>query len=198
MKKQFKVISLIAIIALVISFSMVGCTTRGPARPNTPYNNQLNRNLNYTGDGTDINRNMNTDLNNRNINDNTNSVPNQTTPNQTVPFNTTTDQATKIADKVTELKEVKNCTVAISGDTALVGVSTADNVEGKMTTALKDRIDKVVKEADTNIKTVHVTANADLYRRIENVGNGIRTGKPLSGFATEIEELIRRITPTTR
>ncbi len=36
MKKHFKVISLIAILALVISIGMVGCTTRRPAKP-TPY-----------------------------------------------------------------------------------------------------------------------------------------------------------------
>ncbi len=67
-----------------------------------------------------------------------------------------------------------------------------------MTTALKNKIDKAVKEADPNIKHVHVTANPDLYKRIENVGRDIRTGKPLTGLATEIQEIIRRITPTTK
>lgn len=41
LKKQFKVVSLIAILALVISFGLIGCA-RNPARPNTPNNNQLN------------------------------------------------------------------------------------------------------------------------------------------------------------
>lgn len=188
MKKRFKVISLIAILALVISISMVGCTTRRPAKPNTPYNDQLNRNMNYTGNTTDMNRNMNTDLNNRNINENNINTRN----------NLTYDQATKIANKVEELREVKNATVVISGNTALVGISTTDNLEGKMTTNLKNKVEKAVKNTDTNIKNVSVTASPDLYKRIENVGKDIRAGKPLSGFAAEIEEIIRRITPTTR
>lgn len=197
MKKQIRFVSLIVLLALVISFGMIGCA-RNPARPNTPYNNQLNRNMNFAGDRTDLNRNMNNDLNNRNMNDNLiGRAPNSTVPNQ-VPLNTTNDQATRIANRVKELKEVRNATVAISGNQCLVGVTTTDNVEGRMTTSLKDKIDRTVKEADTNITTVHVTASPDLYKRIENIGNGIRDGRPLSGFAAEVEELIRRITPTSR
>lgn len=189
MKKHFKVISLIAILALVISIGMVGCTTRKPAKPNTPYSNQLNRNINYTGDRTDMNRNLNNNLNNRDLTNN-NNINNRNVP--------TSDQATRIANRVTEIKEVKKATVAISGNTCLVGVNTTDNIKGKMTTALKNKIDKAVKESDPNIKHVHVTANPDLYKRIENVGRDIRTGKPLTGLATEIQEIIRRITPTTK
>ncbi len=198
MKKQFKAVSLFVILALVISLGMIGCT-RNPARPNTPYNNQLDRNMNFAGDRTDLNRNMDTDLNNRNINDNIlDRVPNQTVPTPELANDRTSDNATRIANRIEELNEVKNATVAISGSRCLVGVTTTNNVEGNMTTALKDRIDKVVKDEDKNIKTVHVTASPDLYKRIENIGNDVRGGKPLSGFAEEIEELIRRITPTAR
>lgn len=185
MKKHFKVISLIAIIALVISIGMVGCTIRRPAKPSTPYSNQINRTTpRTTPDYTNVPDYM---------------TPGRTTPDYTTtPEPTITDHATRIANKVAELKEVKKATVTISGNTALVGVSTASNVEGKMTTALKDKIVKAVKETDTNITNVHVTANADLYKRIENIGRDIRAGKPLSGFAAEIKEIIRRITPTTK
>lgn len=198
MKKQFKVISLIAILALVISFGLIGCA-RNPARPNTQNDNQLNRNMNFAGDGTDMNRNMGTGLNNRNLTDNIlDRTPNQTAPNRTLTNNRGTDPADKIANKIEELDEIKNVAVAISGNRCLVGVTTTDNVEGNVTTTLKNRIENIVKESDNNIKTVHVTASPDLYSRIENIGNGIREGRPLSGFASEIEEIIRRITPTTR
>ncbi|MFA5525068.1 MAG: YhcN/YlaJ family sporulation lipoprotein [Tissierellales bacterium] len=197
MKKQIKLVSLFALLALVMSFGLIGCA-RNPARPNTPYNNQLDRNMNYAGDRTDLNRNLNNDLNNRNFNnDLIGRAPNSTVPNQ-VPLNATENQATKLANSIENLSEVKQAAVAISGNRCLVGITTTDNVEGRLTDALKNKIDKVVKEADNNIRTVHVTASPDLYSRIENIGNGIRDGRPLSGFATEIEEVIRRITPTSR
>lgn len=187
MKKQFKVISLIAILALVIGIGMVGCA-RNPARPNTPYNNQLNRNMNFTDDGTNMNRNLNNNLNNRNINDN----------NLNNRDNLVSDRSDEIADKVSELKEVNRAAVVISGNTALVGVNITDNVEGNMTNNLKDRIEDVVRATDNNIRNVSVTANADLYSRIENIGKDMRNGRPLSGFAEEIEEILRRINPITR
>jgi len=195
LKKQIKILSFIALVALVISFSLIGCT-RNPARPNTPNDNQYNRNMNFAGDGTNMNKNYRTDMI-RNIDSNLNNTINRE-PNQTVPNNITTDQATRIANKIENLQEVKRAVVTITGNTALVGISTTDNIEGQMTNTLKDKIDKVVKQTDSTIKTVYVTANADLYERIENIGKGIREGRPLSGFAEEIEEIIRRIAPTTK
>lgn len=187
MKKQIKIISLIAIIALVISLGAVGCA-RNPARPNTPYNTQLNRNMNFTGDRTDMNRDLDNNLNNRNITDN--NINNRDI--------VTSDRADKIANKVSDLKEVNRATVVISGNTALVGVNIADNIEGNMTNNLKEKIKDTVKATDKNIRNVSVTANADLYKRIDNIGQDIRNGKPLSGFAAEIEEILRRINPLTR
>lgn len=189
MKKDFKLISLVTVLVLVLSIGIVGCTMRRTEKPNTPYNNSLNnpmqRSTDYSGNITDynnpnLNRNINDNIMDRNINYTEQAVG---------------DNTTKIADKVEDLKEVNRATVVISGNTCLVGVDINDNIEGNMTTSLKNKIDKIVKDTDRNITNVSVTANADLYKRIENMGRDIRAGRPLSGFANEIEEIIRRITP---
>lgn len=195
MKKQFKLLSLITVVALMISLSLIGCA-RNPARLNTPNNNPSNRNLNYAGDNADIYRNTRINMT-RNMDGNINNTIDRNL-NQAVPNNTANDKVTRIANKIEDLKEVKKAVVTVTGNTALVGVSIADNIEGQMTNDLKDKIDRIVKQTDSTIKTVYVTANADLYERIENIGKGIRQGRPLSGFAEEIEEIIRRIAPTTK
>lgn len=179
----------------MISLSLIGCA-RNPARLNTPNNNPSNRNLNYAGDNADIYRNTRINMT-RNMDGNINNTIDRNL-NQAVPNNTANDKVTRIANKIEDLKEVKKAVVTVTGNTALVGVSIADNIEGQMTNDLKDKIDRIVKQTDSTIKTVYVTANADLYERIENIGKGIRQGRPLSGFAEEIEEIIRRIAPTTK
>jgi YhcN/YlaJ family sporulation lipoprotein len=106
-----------------------------------------------------------------------------------------THRADTIARKVANLPEVNNASVVLSDKTAIVGCSIKNNVKGSMTTDLKHRIEKTVKDADKNIQHVSVTADPDLYTRIQTMARDIGTGRPIQGFATEIQEILRRITP---
>ncbi|MGF7056968.1 YhcN/YlaJ family sporulation lipoprotein [Brassicibacter mesophilus] len=171
MKKSFRFLSLAVVLLLVLSLGVVAC--QRPAKP-TPYNNTPNN---------DMNRNINNNNINRDINDNN--------------MNTDlSDRADKIANNVANLKEVNSATVVISGNTAIVGVDIKNQVEGNLTTDLKKKVEKTVRNTDKSITNVTVTADADLFKRIQNIGRDIRTGKPISGFGNEIEEIIRRITPS--
>lgn len=106
-----------------------------------------------------------------------------------------TKRADKIAKELTTIKGVKSANVVISEERALVGINLDKNIEGKLTDSIKNEVDKKVKTVDPKIKTVAVSADVDIVQRITNVGNGIRGGKPLSEFGTEIEEIFRRIMP---
>lgn len=178
MKRYFRLISLFTILALVISFSLVGCASR-QNRPDVTDDNELNRNLNYTGDDIDLNRNLNNDLNRSMTNDS----------------GSTSGQSNIIAKKIEDFDEVNKATVVITGETALVGVDIKSNLEGEITNSLKDKIEETVREYNKNIKRVSVTADPDLFSRIRNIGVDINNGRPLSGFANEIEEILRRINP---
>ncbi len=173
MKKSYKLLSLVAALLLALSLGVVGC--QRPAKP-TPDNNVPN----YNSPNTQVpNNNMNRNMNNDN--------------------NMNTDlsyRADTIANKVANLKEVNDCTVIISGNTAIVGVDMKNQVEGNLTTDLKKKIENTVRNADKDIRNVTVTADADLFQRIQNIGRDIRGGKPISGFGEEIEEIIRRVTPS--
>ena len=177
-----KKIAIFTISVLAFTFVATACQTKTPQKPNVGNERIENR---LAGDQNRI-RNKNR-LNNQTGNNNM--IRNNRD-------NTASNRAEKIAKKVSSLNDVNNATVVISGNTALVGVNMKNNLEGKMTNDLKNKVEKTVRNTDTNIKNVSVTADADLYKRLSNMARDVRTGKPISGFAKEIQEILRRITPS--
>lgn len=180
-----KKIAIFAVLVLVFTLIGTACQTRTSQKPNVGnerLENRLARN-NTLRNNNRLNNNINNNLNNDIRNDN-------------MARNTATSRADKIAKKVSNLNEVNNATVVISGNTALVGINMKNNLEGKMTNNLKNKVEKIVRDTDNNIKNVSVTADADLYKRLSNMARDVRTGKPVSGFAKEIQEILRRITPS--
>lgn len=106
-----------------------------------------------------------------------------------------TVRADRIVNEIVRLEEVRSATVVISENTALVGVTLTGAGEGEMDRDVERKIEETVKETDRNIDRVAVTADPDLFTRIENIAREAGRGRPLSGFGREIEEIFRRITP---
>lgn len=169
MKKDIRHGSIALLICLLIlAFAVIGCTpTRRPApTPQPP-------------------------------------APRTATPPRTVtpPATPDTDannmiaRSQHIADKVAAMSEVEKAAVVITGNTALVGVTIEGATEGKLSDQVKKNIETTVKASDKAIDNVVVTADPDLFDRIRIMMSDIAKGKPLSGFAKEINEMINRITP---
>ena len=104
-------------------------------------------------------------------------------------------RANTIAQRVADLNDVDRASVVITGNTALVGVDMRNNIQGRMTTELKRKIEAKVKNTDSRIKNVAVTADPDLSTRINRIVTDMENGRPISGFANEIQEMLRKITP---
>lgn len=124
---------------------------------------------------------------------------NRTAPRNMQPVEMEQDlmvRADRIVNEVVRLEEVRSATVVISENTALVGVSLTNEDTGEVDREMERRIEDVVKQTDRNIDRVAVTADPDLFTRIENIGREAGRGRPLSGFGREIEEIFRRIVPT--
>lgn len=90
---------------------------------------------------------------------------------------------------------VKGARVIINNNRALVGVDMGAGVTGNATTTLRNNVERAVRAADPTITNVAVSADPDIFRRITNVGNGIRNGRPFSQFGNEVEEIFNRVTP---
>lgn len=210
--KKNKILFLPLVLALVLV--MIGCTVNRPGTQtrigrNTTDNLGVRRNNNMLGierrndDGVGVNRrNLNelADIDRRDNNrigrdddfDPTNRIGRVPGDNN---MNNLSRRANSIARRIAQLNEVNRCSVLLSGDTAIVGVDMANNLEGRMTTELKQKIENIVKDMDNNIKNVSITADPDLFTRISNMARDIRDGRPITGFANQFQEILRRITP---
>lgn len=107
-------------------------------------------------------------------------------------------EADNVAKAVQGVPGIKSATAVISGDAAYVGInidvnSNLDNTS-KIQNIKKQAAD-TVRNTDSNIKTVYISADADFLQRISKISNDVRNGKPIEGFNDELSEIVKRITP---
>ncbi|KGM96518.1 hypothetical protein Z968_06275 [Clostridium novyi A str. 4552] len=156
--------------ALVLSLSMIGCTT---------------------SDTTKDNKNTTNETTKQEVKKDTNGMTNGM--NKTEDYSS--ERVKKIEDAVNKIKEVKSSAVVITGDRALVGINLQPNVEDAKTKQVKSEVEKIAKSTDKNLKSVAVSSDVDIFTRISKVGEGLKSGKPFSEFTKEVEEIFRRVLP---
>ena len=196
-----KNIILAVCILLLVSLSVIGCrTAQRPAEPRTtpaPDQEDMNRD-GVTGDnnisGTDSGDNRMFTDNNRSADDRT-ITDNRTTMDGGATTGNMADRVNRIVREVEDIRDVRRAAVVITGNTALVGVDMTSGTKGELNSQIKRDVEDAVRRADRDITKVSVTADPDIFTRIENIARDVGEGRPLSGFGTEIEEIIRRITP---
>lgn len=103
--------------------------------------------------------------------------------------------ADKAADKVTDLKEVKNATVIVAGNSAFVAVVLTNGQKGASANHLKQKITDKVKSADKHVRTVYVSANPDFVERMQGYVKRIKNGHPVSGLFDEFGQMVQRVFP---
>jgi YhcN/YlaJ family sporulation lipoprotein len=168
LSKNRKII-ILAIVCLILTFTLLGCTAqRRPEQTPAPGPTP---------------------------------IPQQNVPPQNqeqIPTDPTelNKLAQNLAKEAAKVNGVKDATVVITGNTALVGLDLAANTPTQQINSIQEQVANTIKQADQRIKNVSVTADADLTTRIRNIGQEIANGKPISGFAQEIDDLIKRIGPT--
>lgn len=177
---------------LLFSLSIIGCANKVTNPP--PSGTTTNRTTNPNGTIGDNTTNPNGVPGSNNTN---NITDNKTMPgdNTLTGDNALNTRSERIATNVNRVTGVNDSRVILSNNRALVGVTLNPGVKGSMTDQMKSNIEKAVKTADNQITSVAVTADPDIYTRINNVGTGMRNGRPLSEFGSEVEELFRRVIP---
>lgn len=191
-----KNILLTVCIMLLVSLAAIGCTpARRPVPAPTPRTAPVPRTTTPVPRTTAPVPNQQTIDRNRTTTENVMPRDNRmTTETRTTTGNLST-RADKIVKEVDKIKDVKSSTVVITDRTALVGVNLTSGTKGPLNATIKKEVENAVKKADKDITKVSVTADPDIFRRIENIARDIGKGRPLSGFGKEVEEIIRRITP---
>jgi len=139
------------------------------------YGNRLNAGLNdgyNTGlDNNGVNNNLSTNSGNMNIN------------------------ANELARKITTLPEVSSCSVATHNNNAVVGLKLSNNQS--LGASLRQRIETMIRDTNSNINNVSITTDPNLFTRIQNMSNGMTNGNVTNTIKNDFEDLMRSITPNT-
>lgn len=89
---------------------------------------------------------------------------------------------------------VNNAHCIIMGNTALVGIDVDAKLERARVGTVKYTVAEAIRKDPDGAGTI-VTADVDLSQRIAEIGTKIREGHPISGFTTELADIIGRIVP---
>lgn len=103
----------------------------------------------------------------------------------------------KIANQLVTIKGVRSATVLTNTNTVYVGLDLDKNAEASRTKKIEDEAIAKVKSMDPSATKVYVSANVDVATRLRNYVQDVKTGKPISGFTTQIEEMFMRVVPRT-
>lgn len=195
------------VLTLIIPLSLVACKSvdrNMGDNTNDRLSTQTRINDNRWDSGTDImderdfgfDNDFNNDLNfgsDNNLNDGM-TRPN---PNLSTNIGNTNNISTTLSRKIKDLPEVDDANVIVNQDTAVVGISLRGNTQGTMTNALRDKIERIVKDSNKGVKNVSITTEPELFKRIRTMSRDVDLGNPIKEFGDEIKDLIRRISPRT-
>lgn len=207
-KSKIKLLGL----SLVLLVSVVGCRPAGTNLRNMSTQTRVNDNLNnrwMNNAPLDTRNRLNTNLNNGMVRDNTPMTYDSLRDNinfntgiindTTIPSNRTmSNRANAIARRVAALSEVNSASVLINGNTAIVGCDVKGSTSNAVSSKLRQKIEAAVRVADKDIRNISITSDPSINTRIRTMSRDIESGRPISGFAREIEDIIRSITTPTR
>lgn len=104
------------------------------------------------------------------------------------------DKQIYLEELVTKVPGVEGAHCVIMGKTAIVGIDVDSKLERARVGSIKYTVAEALRK-DKHGANAIVTADIDLNQRIAEIGQKIREGHPVSGFATELADIIGRIVP---
>lgn len=125
-------------------------------------------------------------------------APDQTQPMTPAQPSQESVKADNIAQKVNQIKDVNSSTVVLADTRAWVGIDLKANAGVNLTDQVKNEVANTVKTEDPSIQTVYVTADVDTVTRLKAMANDIKSGKPVSGFVNELQNIGQRIMPSAK
>ena len=103
----------------------------------------------------------------------------------------TEERLEQIAESVPDVLHA-NC--VIFGNTAIVGIDVDGRLDRSRVGTVKYAVAEALKNDPVGINAI-VTADMDLYHRLEEIRRDIANGRPVEGFAEELADIIGRIIP---
>ncbi|MHA0855825.1 YhcN/YlaJ family sporulation lipoprotein [Paenibacillus sp. CMAA1364] len=89
---------------------------------------------------------------------------------------------------------VKKAHCVIMGNTAIVGIDVDGDLTRSRVGTIKYSVAEALRKDPRGMQSL-VTADMDISHRIAEIGKHIREGRPVSGFTSELADIIGRIIP---
>lgn len=92
------------------------------------------------------------------------------------------------------IPQVQSAKCVILGNTAIVGINVEPHLERSRVDVIKYSVAEALRKDPYGVHAF-VTADIDMAGRIAEIREDIRQGRPVSGFAEELADMIGRIVP---
>lgn len=102
--------------------------------------------------------------------------------------------AERLANLASSLPEVNRATCVVFGNTAIVGVDVGGELDSSHVGTIKYSVAEALRQDPYGVHAI-VTADMDLYDRIQQLSDQVRRGDPVSGLANELADIVGRIMP---
>ena len=105
-----------------------------------------------------------------------------------------TKNAAQIEAQLSQISEISEARVVVTGSTALVGVKFSNAYQGEMTERIREMIAAEIMKADPQIQTVAVTSEEDDVEDIYEISERTLMGEELDALKEDINEIVRNAT----
>ncbi|AOZ91699.1 YhcN/YlaJ family sporulation lipoprotein [Paenibacillus crassostreae] len=89
---------------------------------------------------------------------------------------------------------VERAHCVVIGDTAVVGIDVDGDLPRSRVGTIKYSVAEALRADPQGMRSL-VTADMDLSHRLDEIGKHIRQGRPISGFSSELADIVGRIIP---
>lgn len=90
--------------------------------------------------------------------------------------------------------DVKSAHSVVIGDTAIVGINVDEQLDRSRVGTIKYSVAEALRKDPYGVNAI-VTADIDVTERIKEIGEEVRKGRPIAGFAEELADIIGRMMP---
>ncbi|SDM89783.1 sporulation lipoprotein, YhcN/YlaJ family [Paenibacillus sp. yr247] len=133
-----------------------------------------------------------------------NGAPSQDTNHQQVKVQQIAPQKLEIKDSkavaerlenlATSIPEVESSHCVVFGNTTVVGINIRKDLDRAKIGTVKYSVAEALKKDPYGVNAI-VTADLDLDQRLRNIRDNIQAGRPITGFAEQMADIIGRVMP---
>lgn len=112
--------------------------------------------------------------------------------------NLNNDNSEELARKISDLPEVERASVVVNDNRAIVGIELRNNQrQTEISSALRSRIEDMVRDVNNDIDDVSITADGEIYDRIDTMATDMLDydGDFFERMGDSFDELLDTITP---